>query len=163
MPDMNSKYGDDEYFYIWMLLHQVSHQIARARKKDLHTFGILPRPAAALRAIQHLGGSTTPGQIANFMTRKPHAISQLLTRMEKQGLVRKHKDLIKRNSVRITLTDEGYRMYNNVLESRKKGAYQILSHLSEEQRSNLVSNLEVLLVKVTERLGEELAFQRYKL
>ena len=59
--------------------------------------------------------------------------------MEKQGLVKKVKDLDRKNLVRITLTEEGHQAYRESI--KRESIHRIMSSLSEEERQQLKSSL----------------------
>jgi len=65
--------------------------------------------------------------------------------------VRRTRDLEKKNLVRISLTDKGKQAYE--LSSDIKVIPRILSSLSEEQRQQLITCLEIVRAKAFEELG----------
>ncbi|MBM3148827.1 MAG: winged helix DNA-binding protein, partial [Chloroflexi bacterium] len=105
---------------------------------------------------------TTPAQISRWMVRKPHSISGLLSRMEKAGLIRKTKDLHKKNLVRVSLTEKGEAAYK--LAMKREMLHKIMSSLSPEQRKQLSSALEILRDKGLMGMGidpKKLPFQSF--
>ena len=140
-------------YQLWMLIAQMREAGYKARKKELHPFGLLPRQAAALGAIQAINainGWATPAQISRRLFREPHSITELLNRMERVGLIRKTKDLDKKNLVRVSLTEKGQQALD--LSMKRGSIYRIMSSLSEEQRQQLTSCLRILLDKALEEL-----------
>ena len=63
-------------------------------------------------------------------------------RMEKQGLVKRTKDLDRKNQVRITLTAKGEKAYQKQTEMR--GIGKILSVLTPEECNKLGASLKKL-------------------
>ena len=106
----------DQDYRLWVLLHQTRDAVHIARKKELGRFEISTIQAAALFIIQAIGEQATPAEISRWLFRKPHSVSGLLNRMEKEGLVKKTKDLDKKNLVRVTLTEKGRQAYNHSLK-----------------------------------------------
>jgi len=71
--------------------------------------------------------------------------------MEREGLVRKVKDLDRKNLVRVAITEKGHQVYrqSTKIESIRK----VLSSLSKEEQQQLMSYLETLRDKALEELG----------
>ena len=139
---MNVTSADRDY-ELWVLLHQTRDAIYKAREKELARFGLSSITAAALFIVEAINVPATPAEISRWLFREPHSVTGLLNRMEKQGLVRKTKDLEKKNLVRVTLTDKGREAHE--LSSHRAVIHRILSVLSEEQRQQLTSCLQTLL------------------
>jgi len=77
----------------------------------------------------------TPGKLAHFMYRKPHTISALLGRMEKQGLIRRRRDPKRENTVLVSMTKKGKEAFEKQREA--KSIRNITTCLSKEDLSNL--------------------------
>jgi DNA-binding MarR family transcriptional regulator len=73
--------------------------------------------------------------------------------MEKEGLVRKTKDLERKNLIRVSLTEKGQQAYYQ--SSRLESVHRIMSSLSEEERQQLSSCLETLRDRALKELGME--------
>ena len=144
------QYVDQDY-YLVALLSQARHALFKVRKKELRQYNIHVRQATVLAAIWAIGDKATPGQIARWLFLEPHSTSGLLKRMEKQGLVRKTKDLHKKNLVRITVTEKGRQAYYQA--SKRELTHKIMSILSEEEHQQLRVGLERLRDKAIEELG----------
>jgi len=118
---------------------------------DWALYRITPEQAAILFIVQAIGEKATPAEISRWLFREPHSVSGLLARMEKQGLVRKVKDLERKNLVRVVITEEGQKAYQQ--STKRESIHRIMSSLSEEDRQQLRSYLEVLQNKALEELG----------
>jgi len=97
---------------------------------------------AALHIINLLGDHATPMQMAQWLFRKPHTISSILDRMEKEGLVIKHNDLKRRNLVRVSLTKKGREAYRHT--AKRESIHDIMSCLSAAEIKQLRSYLDRL-------------------
>lgn len=69
--------------------------------------------------------------------------------MEKAGLVKRVKDLDRKNQIRVAVTEKGRRAYN---QAGRQTIHQTFSCLSEEERKQLRSYLDRLLDKAIEVL-----------
>ncbi|HIE17917.1 MAG TPA: MarR family transcriptional regulator [Dehalococcoidia bacterium] len=143
--------GTIQHYNLWVLLHHVSDIIFNARQTELMRYGIPGMQGEVLFAIKAIGNPATPAQISRLMFRRPHSVSGILIRMEKAGLVKRSKDLEKKNLVRVTLTEKGERAYRQVLKGR--AVQRIVSSLSESERRRLRSLLETLRNKGLKELG----------
>lgn len=143
----------DQLYELWTLLAQTRDAMSRARQQELRRYNISNMQAATLFYIQALGKQATPAKISAWILRKRHTISELLSRMEKSGLVRKIKDLPKKNQIRFVLTEKGRQKYYQ--SSKRESIYRILSCVSEEERQQLRSCLQKLLQKSLEELAKK--------
>ncbi|MDD5191225.1 MAG: MarR family transcriptional regulator, partial [Dehalococcoidales bacterium] len=103
--------GTDQDYNLWALFRQTRDAMIKARERELEKHGISSIQAAVLFTIQDIGPEATPAEISRRLVREPHSISGLLSRMEKQGVIKRAKDLPKRNMVRISLTAKGRELY----------------------------------------------------
>ena len=151
---METEIAVDRDLELWVLVRQVSDVMERVRERELREAGISLIQATVLFAVKAIKGPATPAEVSRWVVREPHTVSALLNRMEKQGLVRKIKDLERKNLVRIALTKKGEEAYRQ--SRRMKVIPKILSCLSLEERDNLRSYFEILRNKALEelRLGE---------
>ncbi len=138
-------------YNLWALLHQVSDIIFSARETELQQYGIPGMQAEVLFVIKAIGKDVTPAQISRTLFRRPHSVSGILSRMEKAGLIKKTKDLKRRNLVRVALTPKGEQAYKQAL--KRKSIQRIISALSESEQEQLRSLLEILRNRGLKELG----------
>lgn len=143
----------DRDLKLWVLLHQTRDAAFKVGDKELRRLGISPMEAALIFAVQCIGDRATPAQISRWLFRESHSVSGLLDRMEKKGLIRRSKDLDRRNLVRISLTEKAQRFYNSYAEM--KAIDTLLSVLSEEEQAQLGEYLQRLRDKALDVLGKE--------
>ena len=128
-------------FLLWALLSQASHMIHRVRARELRQDGISVMEFRVLITVKVIG-CDTPGKIAQWLGRTPHATSSLLTRMEKTGLVERVKNPDAKTSVRIVITEKGQQVLSKTrgIESIRR----IMSALPPANQSRLEADLETL-------------------
>ena len=141
----------DKYYGLWLLLILVKDVIHRARREELRQVDITANEAGVLFYTQALGNRATPAEISRCLFKRPHAISTLISKMEKKGLVNKVNDLDRKNLVRVELTAKGQRAYNHA--SKRAVIHRIVSSLSKEEYQQLNSYLEKLRNRAFEELG----------
>ena len=133
----------DQNFQAWARLSQTRDIIFKAREKELGQSGISSAEARALLVLGAMDAPITLTELSRWLIREPHTVSSLLNRMEREGLVKKTKDLNKKNILRISLTQKGKQSRKQV--TKMKPIQRIFSRLTEEQRQQLISCLEILL------------------
>jgi len=150
---MNNSLFTDEDYELWVLLHQAETATFRARDKELSNYGISAMWAAVLyivQVIEYVGLQATPSEISRWLFRRPHGVSTLLRRMEKEGLVKLVKDLGRKNLVRAAITEKGYEAYRDSI--KRDSIHLIMSALCEEERQQL----KLWLIKLRDTACENL-------
>jgi DNA-binding MarR family transcriptional regulator len=132
-------YGKRE---LWALLSQASNALGRVADSELSQVGISMMQAAVLVFVKNSKEPVIPAHISRWLFREPHTVSQLLMRMEKQGLVKRTKNLDRKNQVRITLTEKGEKAFQQ--QSEMRGIGRILSILTPEECNKLGVSLKKL-------------------
>ncbi|MDR9459901.1 MAG: MarR family transcriptional regulator [Dehalococcoidia bacterium] len=132
-------YGKRE---LWALLSQASNALGRVADSELSQVGISMMQAAVLVFVKNSKEPVIPAHISRWLFREPHTVSQLLMRMEKQGLVKRTKNLDRKNQVRITLTEKGEKAFQQ--QSEMRGIGRILSVLTPEECNKLGASLKKL-------------------
>jgi len=127
---------------LWLLMRRVCHLTSRARELELSQYDLSPIQAAVLFCAQALGKKATIAQISRQLIRQPHSMSGLITRMEEDGLVKRVKDLDKKNLVRVALTNKGRRAHHQAI--KRESIHRIYSVLSEKEREQMMSYLQRL-------------------
>ena len=145
----------DEDYSLWALLGQAADATLRARQRELDRYGISAAQVAALFVIQAIGEKATPAEITRWLLRESHTVTELLSRMEREGLVTKTKDLERKNMVRVSITEKGRQAYQQ--STKRKSIHKVMSSLSEEERQQLRSYLERLRNKALGELTAERA------
>ena len=133
---------------LWGVLHQAAHAIERARDDELREINISMMQAAVLYILKTVKEPITPAMLSRWLFREPHTVSAILDRMEKQGLLKRVKDMPRKNVVRVVLTEKGEEVYQRSKDW--KVVPNILSCLSAEERDALRACLERLRDKAIE-------------
>ena len=143
-PPMN------EDLKLWVLLHQTRDAAYKVTEKELRRLKISPMEAAILFVVNITGERATPAEISRWLFRESHSISGLLDRMEDKGLVRRNKDLDRRNLVRVSLTDKARDLAASF--DSPQLIPRMLSTLSAEQRRQLAQCLQLLRDRALDEL-----------
>ncbi len=145
----------DEEYNLWVMLLQTRDVAWTAREKDLAKFDLSVTEAAVLNFVQLIERTVdrqaTVAEISRWLFRKPNSMSELLSRMENKGLVKRVRDLPKNSAVRIELTEKGKQFYN--MQIKSPFVSEIISTLSEEERQQMWTVLGKLRNKALKILG----------
>jgi DNA-binding MarR family transcriptional regulator len=133
---------------LWQLLRR---SIGKAVERELMKYNISTDAAAVLFTVVRQGREATPASIARELLLEPNSISEQLTRMEKDGLVRKVKDPDKRSRVLVELTDKGCSAFYSSATFRS--SRKAMSVLTAEERSTLWALLAKLRDEALEQLS----------
>jgi DNA-binding MarR family transcriptional regulator len=129
----------DQPLALWMLLRQTHILLAKARQRELDKYHISEEASAVLFTVSMLGRQATPATMSRCLFLERHSVSQILTRMEKDGLIHKVNDLERKNYVRSELTAKGREIF---FKSRKQSfTKSLVSILSEDEQQRLWSFL----------------------
>lgn len=143
--------AEDEDQDLWLLLTHTRYAVFRAREKELQRYGITPEQVSLLFVVQAKNNKVTPADLARYLLRQPHTVSALVDRMAKRGMVKKVKDLERKNLVRVAITEKGQRAYE---QSTKRGPiHRIMGELSQEEKRKFRRYLETIYAKARQEIG----------
>jgi DNA-binding MarR family transcriptional regulator len=139
---MKKSHSEDKDFNLWVMLEQARTAVGTARDKELYQYKVSFMKAAVLYIVNAIGSEATPAEISRWILRRSHSVSGLLERMEKDGLIKKAKDLPRRNLVRVTLTDKGKQILKET--TKRESIHNVMSVLSASEQEQLYSMLQRL-------------------
>lgn len=148
---LKSNLDGDSDFNFWMLLTRARYAVYRARELELLRYGLTPEQAQVLFVIHSLKEDATPAAIARATFLKSHTISAIVERMEKKGLLKKTRDLDRKNRVRVSITKKGEDAYR--LSSKRGPIHRIMAAVNEKERAQAGKILEKILFAAGEELG----------
>jgi DNA-binding MarR family transcriptional regulator len=119
-------------------------------ERDYARYGISNERRAVLFIIQNSGGHATPVEIARGLFRELHSVTEMLKRMEADGLISRQKGP-GRSKIEVKLTEKGLDVFKQSLHN--KTDERIFSVLTKREREALSSILFKLRSKVLQDLG----------
>lgn len=138
---------------LWKALRRTSRLLAKARQRELAKYDISEDASAVLFTVSSLGRQAIPATISRYLFLEQHSVSQLLTRMERDSLIRRVRDLERKNYVRIGLTAKGRDLF--IKSNRQRSTKPIMSVLTDEEQQGLW----LLLVRLRDRAIKRLGFK----
>ena len=133
--------ADKDYTLLTSLL-QVADLFVKIRERELLPQNLSATAAEILFLVEAMGKDVTPAKITRMLLREPHSISGILMRMEKHGLLKRTKNMERKNLIRITLTARGENALKQAM--KKSGTTHVLARLSAEQQRQLKTTLTAL-------------------
>lgn len=145
-------------FMLWKILDHTCFMIARSREKELARFGLTPEQAHVLDILSAKGDTITINEIVAITQRQHHSISTLITRMSRQGLLKKVKNDKDSRRWDVMISPKGKRLFQQMTT---ESINEIYSGLPLEARAGLVQGLGLLLNKAYEVLGQPMETHVY--
>jgi DNA-binding MarR family transcriptional regulator len=138
-------YKPSANFQLWLLVGKVGHSINLIRQRELSLYHIPVRQLHVLHLINDLGSKATLAEVARQAERNDNVISRQTVVMERDGFIKRIKDVPKSNSLRFEMTQKGTDLVNVTRQSEK--IEKIFSSLSKKQQQDLKSLLARILVE----------------
>ena len=147
--------GDDPLYKLWVMLTQTRNATIKAREQELTQLGISGTESFILFVVWSMGNRATPAEISRIVLRRPHTVSEFLSRMQNKGLIKKSRNPDNRSMVTLSLTRKGHQVYRQA--SKRQSVHRMLSVLPDEDRERLMSYLQVIRAKALQEIGVERA------
>jgi DNA-binding MarR family transcriptional regulator len=99
------------------------------------------------------GGEMTPSEISERVFREKNSITAVINTLEREGVVRREPSTDDRRSVRVVITDKGWREANRLSPIAQELSREVLSCMEKDKVEELVEIMrnirESLLPKIT--------------
>ena len=147
--------GGQGYGRFWSTFNQTYWVVIRVAEAELRALDLTMVQAAVLYWVRTSEEPPTPADLSRLLFRRPHTVLDLLSRMEKQGLVRRKRDSKRKNVSRVVLTAKGEEAFER---QKQVGAVaRVLSELTPEESETVLAALEKLRRKAIEELRSGLS------
>ncbi len=93
-----------------------------------------------------LQGPSRPGDLATSFLVTPGGMSQVISSLERKGLVRKEADPNDRRALTISLTSQGRRLIDDQMPQLRKALLQLEAEMGKSRLTELSEMLEELLI-----------------
>lgn len=122
-------------FGLWLLYSRTHQLIRKTRAREFDKYGIWGRCAAIVEMATRMGKNATQAAIVNETNFERNTISEQLSRMEKDGIIKRHRDLDRKNAIRIEVTKKGEKIFK---DSQNQGSIDsAFAILTEEEKLEL--------------------------
>lgn len=140
-------------FASWVFMARTRDAIFRSRVKELRKHNLSARQASVLIVLEELDEKATLAEVSKWVFREPHSVSDFLKRMERDGLIKRIKDLARKNMIRVEITDKGREAVHNT--KKMESVHKIMAVLSKEEHQQLRAIMQKLWNKALEELRIE--------
>ena len=132
---------------IWGRITRLNELFLSAISKPLKKHGLNFKEYETLAALVLTGPpyEANPNQISKSNLLTSGGMTNLLSRMEKDGLVKRKPDPDDKRGVRIQLTDQGMETFRAVTLEENQVEHQLLEAMSLEERETMATMLRKLL------------------
>jgi DNA-binding MarR family transcriptional regulator len=120
---------------------------------ELAKYNVQPVQAYILFILHALGGETSPTELTRYAYEHKSAISDILIRMEKQGLITKTKSVNGNGRIQVKLTEKGEKALQ--FSSETALLKKVMSGLTPEKKDQLESCLEIIRDNAISQLDSE--------
>jgi MarR family transcriptional regulator, 2-MHQ and catechol-resistance regulon repressor len=135
----------------WILLHQTLNSVIKCEDKVYAKTGLTTQQHAILMAIKNASAPATPTQIADWVDRNLNSITLIVDRMEKNGFVKRVRDIQDRRSIRLSITEKGELYLKNSAQGGWDLIQEVLDVLSDEEIETLKGLLEKVRYKAIDK------------
>jgi DNA-binding MarR family transcriptional regulator len=129
---------------VWELWHITNVLMEKHAEDTLAPLGISYPQFLVLFVLNRAGTAATATDLARQLGRNPNALSMILDRMEKNGLVRKVRNLPDRRLVRIAMTKEGREKLAATFEVTQAMIDRLMAPFSGEDLDTFASLISTL-------------------
>lgn len=123
-------------------LQRTADHIQIAFTRLFREFGITSQQYNVLRILRGAGEPLPILEIGDRMVTVVPAITGLIDRLEKQGLVRRTRSEEDRRVVSVTILGQGLKLLGDLDKPLAKLNKQLLDHMEEDELKNLITLLE---------------------
>ncbi|MBT9136512.1 MAG: putative HTH-type transcriptional regulator YusO [Firmicutes bacterium] len=132
------------------LLRTVGQIIKKRGREILSDFEITPPQFDALLILIQ-NGVLTIGELGEKMYLACSTATDLVDRMERNGLVMRERDALDRRVIRLRVLDRGHQMLAEVMAARKRYLAEVLVKVSPEENRAMI----VALTHLSELMAQE--------
>jgi MarR family transcriptional regulator, organic hydroperoxide resistance regulator len=122
------------------LIRNVSVIIRKRGREILSNFGITPPQLNALVILKEQG-EITMGELCDHMYLACSTATDLIDRMERNGLIARERDQNDRRVIRLKVLAPGRQIIDEVMKARKRYLGGVLQQVPEDERDSLIRYL----------------------
>lgn len=144
--------GDESVQRVITAVHGLARKLNQWYARQLADLDLSPGEWAVLSQLARSEGNAavTPSQLAEATGVAPSSMTHRLDRMAQRDLIARAADPDNRTRVLITLTDEGWSTFQAAVRESDMVESDVLGPLSQRQREDLASLLEVVIAGLDE-------------
>jgi len=106
-----------------------------------------------MSALFKNGGEMTPSEIAESVFREKNSITAAINTMERQGVVRREPSPNDRRSVKVVITDKGWKEANRLSPIAQEISREVLSSMDKDKVEDMVETMRTLRESLLPRIA----------
>src|SRR4030067_1458649 len=131
----------DEKFSLWTLMHHSSEVVMAVKEKRIEKCGLSAIELRVLVVITIIektkDDKVTASELSRWLFRDRSTVSELLTRMERRGLIQRVPQPDNRKSPVIQITEKGKKLREQAHQEGMVFVNEAMSSITEEERHQL--------------------------
>lgn len=127
------------------LFRLVSHRFEEEKRKQVSELGVAGSQLDVLDFLELRGGAATQIEIGGYLRASRPTVSGLVTRLERQGLVRRDPSTNDGRAVVVRIADEALPVVRAFREKGEEMDYLLTADFTEEEREELVRLLRKMV------------------
>ena len=140
---------------LWYVSHRTRALFKMCEDKIYSEYNLTTEQYTVLVAIQHIGGTARPSDIARWMVRSANSTSMIIDRMVKAGLVRRTRDRKDRRVVTVSLTSKAEKALKPAIRAGWEFIQKITSPLSDDDIRSFIKQHDRLRYEILKYLNPE--------
>ncbi len=128
-------------------MSRLSRRLDVFYREQFHDLGLTHGEWTVLQAVALAGpdGGSTPSRLADVAGLSPSAMTHRLDRLAARGLLARAPDPANRTRIKITLTDQGWTLFQTAIADAEQVETSLLAPLDDREQQRLVALLEKLV------------------
>ncbi len=147
---------------LWRQVYQTYTLLKKCEDQLFEEYGLTTEQYGILVSIGYLGEPARVTDIARWLERSTNSISMIVDRMVKVGLIKRTRSKSDRRVVNVVITSKGENALKPATVASLEAIRKILSPLSHEDRSILLSLLGTLKYRILEYLNPGMDLEEMK-
>ncbi len=128
--------------------------LERYLEVELMRYGVSLIKFHIMSTLYKNGGEMTPSEIGQSVFRANNSITAVINTLEKQGVVRREPSMDDRRSVKVVITDKGWKEANRLSPIAQELSREALSCIDKEQIEVLVDIMRTIRESLLPRIAK---------
>lgn len=147
---------------LWFIVHRTRDALMNCEDKTFGKYGLTSEQFGVLAVMRLLGDPVRVTDLARGLERSTNSVSMIVDRMVKIGLLRRVRDKRDRRVVNVIMTSKGESALKPATEAGFDLIREVVSPLSDEDRSAFVGMYEIIKYKALQYLNPRVDIEEMK-
>ena len=138
---------------LWYVSHRTRALLKKCEDQIYSEYNLTTEQYSVLAAIKHIGGTARPTDIAQWLGRSTNAVSMIIDRMVKAGLLRRVRDRSDRRVINVSITSKAENALKPAIRAGWEFIQKITSPLSNEDKHTFIKLHDTLRYEIFKYLN----------